>query len=239
MASMTYIAAVDAGVDYLDTSIASFSSGTSLPATESVVAALQGTDHDTGLDLRALDRINDYFIETAAKYKTFKTSFVGVDPKVLRYQMPGGMISNLEQQLRDQNHSDKLPQLLEEVPSVRNDLGFVFLGTPFSQMIGTQAVINVITGERYKIIIKEIVDYLKGMYGKPPGPINNDLLEKALKGEKPITCRPADLLEKCLDRLRNDLGQDASLEDLLTYALFPRVAKDFFKERIQIYNQKR
>jgi pyruvate/oxaloacetate carboxyltransferase len=144
------------------------------------------------------------------------------------------MISNLEQQLRDQNHIDKLPQIFEEVPSVRKDLGFVFLATPFSQMVGTQSIINVITGERYKIIVKEIVDYLKGKYGKPPGLIDSDLLKKALKGEKPITCRPADLLENCLDKLRNDLGQDTSLEDLITYALFPKVAKEFFKERVQI-----
>jgi pyruvate/oxaloacetate carboxyltransferase len=234
MSSMTYMAAVDAGVDYLDTSISSFSNGTSLPPTESIVAALQGTPRDTGLDLQELDKINDYFVEIGAKYKDFRTSFVGIDPKVLRYQLPGGMISNLEQQLRDQNHIDKLPQIFEEVPSVRKDLGFVFLATPFSQMVGTQSIINVITGERYKIIVKEIVDYLKGKYGKPPGLIDSDLLKKALKGEKPITCRPADLLENCLDKLRDELGQDTSLEDLITYALFPKVAKEFFKERVQI-----
>lgn len=235
MSSMAYVAAVEAGVDYLDTSISSFSSGTALPATESVVAGLKGTNADTGQDVGTLDEINDYFVKVKGKYQSFLTSFLGIDPKVLRYQLPGGMISNLEQQLKDRNQLDKLPMLFNEVPSVRRDLGYVFLGTPFSQMIGTQAVINVITGERYKIIIQEIVDYLKGMYGRPPGPLNGDLLKRALKGQEQITCRPADLLEDCLEKLSNELKpKDYSIEDLLTYALFPRVAEEFFQQRIEI-----
>jgi pyruvate carboxylase subunit B len=232
MAPMAYLKAVEAGVDSLDTAISSFSSGTSLPATESIVAAFRGTDHDTGLQLEALDEINEHFLRVKQKYQQFMTQFSGVDVKVLRHQMPGGMVSNLEQQLKDQKALDKLPLVFKEVPAVRRDLGYVFLATPFSQMIGTQAVLNVITGERYKVIIKEIVEYLKGMYGKPPGPINEELLKKALKGEEPITCRPADLLKNDLERLRQELGSKVKTpEDLLTYALFPRAAPDFFRER--------
>ena len=229
---MAHYEAIRAGADVIDAAISPLSLGTSHPPIESMVAAFKNTDRDTGLDLKLLSEIAEYFKKVRKKYKRFETEFYGVDPRILVSQIPGGMLSNLINQLREQNALDKLDAVLEEVPRVRKDLGYPPLVTPTSQIVGTQATLNVMTGERYSVITTEVKNYIKGMYGQPPGEIDSELMKKAIGDEKPITVRPADLLEPELDKLTRELGDKAkSIEDILSYALFPQVALEFFEQR--------
>ena len=229
-ANMTYLVAIDAGIDILDCSISTLSQGTSHPPTETIVAMLQGTDHDTGMDLDNLIEIGNYFGEVRKKYKKFESSFTGVDVNILKSQVPGGMISNLESQLKQQNAIDKLPAVMEEVPNVRKDLGYPPLVTPTSQIVGTQAVLNVMTGERYNMISKESQDLIQGKYGKLPAPPDAELLKKVLKGKEPTTCRPADLLDPEWDKFRQDMP-GKSAEDVMVHALFPQLSEKYYKDR--------
>ncbi|ABR48790.1 Conserved carboxylase region [Alkaliphilus metalliredigens QYMF] len=235
MASMTYLKAIEAGVDVIDTAISPLAMGTSQPPTEPLVAALQGTEYDTGLDLKVLSEVADYFKPIRDKYLKegiLDPKVLGVDANTLIYQVPGGMLSNLISQLKLQNKEDKYEEVLAEVPKVREELGFPPLVTPMSQMVGTQALFNVLTGERYKMVPKEIKDYVKGLYGQPAVPIDEKIIEKIVGKDSIITCRPADLIEPQLEKLKNEmkeyLEQD---EDVLSYALFPQVAMSYFKTR--------
>ena len=233
MTLMSYEAAIEAGVDMLDTAISPFSGGTSQPPTESVVAALQGTKYDTGINLESLTPVKEYFVELDEKYKALLDPLSSkVDADVLLYQVPGGMLSNLVSQLKQQDAIDKYDDVLDEIPKVREDLGYPPLVTPTSQIVGVQAVMNVLTGERYSNITKEVKDYLRGLYGKPPAPINQDLYKKANGDEEPVTGRPADLLEPELPEARKKLEDEKLMnkeEDLRTYVLYPTVAEKFLK----------
>lgn len=233
MALMSYMAACKAGVDILDTAFSPFAGGTSQPPTETVVAGLNGTQWDTDLDLAKLIDIKAYFEEIKEKYQGILDPISEkIDTRVLVYQVPGGMLSNLVSQLKEQNAIDRFDEVLEEMPFVRQDLGYPPLVTPTSQIVGTQAVVNVLMGERYKVIPKEVKEYVRGMYGRPPGQINKGIMEKVLGDEQPITCRPADLLEPELARLEADareLGLIGKEEDVLTYALYPQVAPKFLR----------
>jgi oxaloacetate decarboxylase (Na+ extruding) subunit alpha len=242
MSTATNIKAAEAGIDMVDTSISSMSMTYGHSATESVVAILQETERDTGLDLILLEEIAAYFREVRKKYAKFEGSLKGVDSRILVAQVPGGMLTNMEGQLKEQGATDKLDLVLEEIPRVRNDLGFIPLVTPTSQIVGTQAVMNVLMGERYKSIAKETEGVLKGEYGATPAPVNASLQAKVLKaGEKPITCRPADLLEDEMDKLTGEFHglvkehhlkvADAEVDDVLIYALFPQVGLKFLKNR--------
>ena len=229
---MAHYEAIRAGADVIDAAISPLSLGTSHPPIETMVAAFKNTERNTGLDLKLLSEIAEYFKNVRKKYRRFETEFYGVDPRILVSQIPGGMLSNLINQLREQNALDKLDAVLEEVPRVRKDLGYPPLVTPTSQIVGAQATLNVITGERYSVITTEVKNYIKGMYGKPPGEIDPELMKKAIGDEKPINVRPADLLEPELDKLTRELGDKAkSIEDVLSYALFPQVALEFFEQR--------
>ncbi|MDH5762988.1 MAG: sodium-extruding oxaloacetate decarboxylase subunit alpha [Nitrospinota bacterium] len=232
LAGMNIQCAIEEGLDMVDTAISSLSMGTSHFPTECVVAALQGTPRDTGLDLNALEEISDYFEEVRKHYAQFESNFIGVDINILKSQIPGGMISNMENQLREQNALDKMDEVLEEVPRVRKDLGYPPLVTPTSQIVGSQATLNVLTGERYKIITKETRECVLGKYGKLPGEIDPELLEKVSKDQKVIDCRPADLLVPEWDTVVEEAGEAAKTdEDRLTYAMFPKVALKFFETR--------
>ena len=231
MASMAYLKAIEAGVDVVDTAISSMALGTSQPATEALVAALEGTPHDTGLDLDLLAEIADYFKEARKKYQEFDVGSGTVDTNVLRYQIPGGMISNFVSQLATQNALDKLTQVLAEVPRVREDFGYPPLVTPSSQIVGTQAVLNVVAG-RYRVVTNETKAYMQGLYGKPPGQVNEAIRKQIIGQEEPVTGRPADLLPPALAEGRKEIGDLAAKEeDVLTYLLFPQVAKPFLEER--------
>jgi len=231
LGSMTYLKAVEAGVDIIDTALSALGSGSSQPPTEPFIYTLRNSEYDTGIDFDKANEINEYFRSIRDDKKEFLGSF-GVDPRVLKSQIPGGMLSNLRNQLKDQNMFDKYDEVLEEVPKVRKEMGYPPLVTPTSQIIGIQAVFNVATGERYSVVSKEIKNYMKGEYGTPPGPIDEDLKKKILKGEKTIEGRYADQLEPALDKYRKEIGQYIQKEeDVLTYALFPSVAKEFFKNR--------
>ncbi len=224
--------AIDAGVDMVDTAISSLSMGTSHYATECIVAAQKGTARDTGLDLGLLEEISNYFQEVRKNYAAFESDFKGVDINILKSQIPGGMISNMENQLKEQNSLDKLEEVLEEVPCVRKDMGYPPLVTPTSQIVGSQATLNVLTGERYKLITKETRECVLGKYGKLPAPIDPDLLAKVSKDKEVIDCRPADLLEPEWDRVVKECeGKCSSESDMLSYALFPKVALQFFDDR--------
>jgi pyruvate carboxylase subunit B len=232
LASMSYLKGIEAGANIIDTAISALASGTAQPPTESLVAALEGTPFDTGLDLSLLSEIAEHFKLVRKKYKRFETVYSGVNAKTLIVQVPGGMISNLAHQLKEQNALDRMNEVLEEIPRVRKDMGYPPLVTPSSQVVGTQATLNILTGERYKVITSETRNYFKGLYGTPPGKINPQARKKAIAGEKTITCRPADLLEPELDRLTREVdGKARSVEDVLTYALFPMVAMEFFEQR--------
>ncbi|MEK7851265.1 MAG: pyruvate carboxylase subunit B, partial [Deltaproteobacteria bacterium] len=232
MGSMTYFKAVEAGCDIIDTAISSLGSGTSQPPTEPMVAALAGTSHDTGLDLKLLSEIAEYFRQTRKRYKKFESEYTGINTDVLISQIPGGMISNLAAQLKEQGALDRMKDVLDEVPRVRKDFGYPPLVTPTSQIVGTQATLNVLTGERYKVITSETRSYLKGLYGKPAASIDDNVRRKAIGDEEFITCRPADLLEPELEKLARELGGKAKgIEDVLSYALFPSIALEFFEER--------
>ncbi len=234
MASAAYLKAAEAGVDVVDTAISSMSLASSQPPTESIVSLLKGTARDTGLDLALLSEIARYFAEVRTRYRAFEGELIGVDTNVLTYQIPGGMISNLVSQLREQNAVDRLPEVLVEVPRVRAELGYPPLVTPTSQIVGTQAVLNVLLGERYKVIPKEVKAYAKGMYGRSPAPIDPATQKLILGDEQPIQSRPADLLSPELPKAREELGSLArSEEDVISYVLYPQVAKEFFQKREQ------
>ena len=240
VAPITYYTAVKAGVDIIDTAISPFSGGTSQPATEVMVETFRGTEYDTGLDIGRLEKIAAHFQtvrEAALKSGLMNTRVLGTDIKTLIYQVPGGMLSNLVSQLKDQNAEDKYLEVLQEVPRVRNDLGMPPLVTPSSQIVGTQAVLNVLMGERYKILSKETQEILKGKYGQTPMPMNPELLAKIDESER-ITCRPADLLEPELAKLEEELGEYKEQdEDVLTYALFGQVAMEYFRRRAALRNK--
>jgi oxaloacetate decarboxylase alpha subunit len=230
LAPMTYMMAIEAGADILDTAIAPFSQGTSQPATEQLVAALKDTPYDTGLDLGKLNKIADYFYAVRRNYSEFESPVNNqIKTDVLTSQIPGGMLSNLVAQLRQQKAEDKLDAVLAEMPQVRKDLGYPPLVTPTSQIVGSQAALNVMTGKRYSVVAMETRNYVMGLYGEPPGPVSDEMRQKVLGKKEPITCRPADLLKPGLDQARKDAAGIAhSEEDVLTYALFPEIAKDFF-----------
>ena len=226
MASMAYLKAIEAGCDVVDTASSPLALGTSQPPVESLVAALQGTPWDTGLDLSLLSEIANYWKEIKPKYDQFAEQSSGVDTNVLEYQIPGGMISNLASQLRQANALDKYEACLAEVPRVRAELGYPPLVTPTSQIVGTQAVFNVVMGERYKVVPKEVKNYVLGYYGRPPAEIDPEIKKKIIGDEEPITCRPADLLEPMLEKARKEIGRYAEKEeDILSYCLFPRWRK--------------
>ena len=235
MAPMTYIMAVEAGVDILDTAISPLSQGASQPATESIVVALKGTPYDTGLDLKRLGEIADYFAKVRSKYLEFESPVSNqVKADIVESQIPGGMLSNLVSQLKQQKAEDKLEAVLNEVQAVRKDLGYPPLVTPTSQIVGTQATINVLSGKPYGVVTMETRNYALGHYGESPGPINEKILKKVLGKKRPITVRPADLLEPGLPKARAELaGMASSEEDILSYALFPEVAKEYFNSRSQ------
>lgn len=241
LSDMTILKAIEAGIDRVDTAISSMSMTYGHTSTESVVAALQGTDRDTGLDLALLEDIATYFREVRKKYAKFEGSLRGTDSRILIAQVPGGMLTNMESQLKEQGASDKFDEVLAEIPRVREDLGLIPLVTPTSQIVGTQAVLNVLTGERYKSISKETAGVLKGEYGAAPAPFNKALQEKVLNGAEPITCRPADLLSPEIDKLTDELMalssekkiqlSDDQIDDVLTYALFPQIGLKFLENR--------
>ncbi|SKC50192.1 oxaloacetate decarboxylase subunit alpha [Maledivibacter halophilus] len=235
LASMSYLKGIEAGVDIIDTAISPFALGTSQPPTESIVAALEATEFDTELNINKLNTIAEYFKPLREKYienGLLNPKVFGVNINTLIYQVPGGMLSNLINQLQAQKALDKFDEVLGEVPRVREDLGYPPLVTPTSQIIGTQAVLNIITGERYKVVPKEVKAYVKGMYGKPTVPIKEKIVRKIIGGEKVITCRPADLLEPQLEVIKNEIKEYLEKEeDVLTYALFPQVALKYFKYR--------
>jgi pyruvate carboxylase subunit B len=232
MASMSALMAVLGGLDMLDTAISPLAGGTSHPPTETLVAALRNTPYDTGLELRQFAPIAEHFREVRRKYHQFESDFTGVDAEILTSQIPGGMLSNLAAQLAEQNALDKMKQVLEEVPRVRKDMGYPPLVTPSSQIVGTQATLNVLTGERYKVITNEAKNYFLGLYGRAPGPLNPEVQARAIGDEKPIKGRPADRLEPELEVVRKELkGKTASIEDQLSFALFPPQAREFFEER--------
>lgn len=231
MASMTYLKAVEAGVDVIDTSLSVLSQSTSQPPTETMVGVLRGTPYDTGLDVQSLIKINRELKARMDKYSE-TLSFHVSDPEVLIYQVPGGMLSNLRNQMRLQNMSDKFEDVLMEVPRIREELGYPPLVTPMSQIVGTQAVFNVLTGQRYGIKSKEIKDYLKGLYGRSPGPISEDFRRSIIGDEEVITYRYADSLPPRLEEARQEIEEYITQdEDVLTYILFPEAAMEFFKKR--------
>jgi len=232
LSAMCFLKGVEAGATILDTCVSAFGEGASHSSTESIVAALRGTEYDTGLDLAAIQEINAYFREVRKKYWQYESDFTGVDTRVLVNQVPGGMISNLSNQLKEQGALDRMDAVLAEIPRVREDLGFPPLVTPTSQIVGTQAVLNVLTGARYKSVTTEVKNYLLGHYGKAPGKVNEEVKNLAVGNTEVITCRPADLLEDEMDKLRVQIENLAkSDEDVLTYAMFPDLAQTFLQER--------
>ncbi|MCE5215346.1 MAG: sodium-extruding oxaloacetate decarboxylase subunit alpha [Methanobacterium sp.] len=237
MTPMSYYAACQAGVDLLDTAISPLSWGASQPPTESMVAALKDTPYDTGLDLKLLKHIKEYFEEIRKKYSNIIDPISEkVDTDVLIYQIPGGMLSNFVSQLKNQNALDRYEDVLKEVPKVREDLGYPPLVTPTSQIVGIQAVMNVLGGERYKNVTKEVKEYIKGFYGRPPAPLNEEIAHKIIGDEERITVRPADLLEPELEKYQQEgenLGIIKKEEDVLTYALYPTVALKFLRGEVE------
>lgn len=235
IANQMYMKAVEAGADIIDTAISPFGMGSSQPATESMVASLQGSPYDTGLDMGRLNEVAEYFKGIKEKYVKeglISAKVLEVDVKSLAYQVPGGMLSNLVSQLKSQGQTERLQEVLEEVPRVREDLGYPPLVTPLSQMVGTQAVFNVIMGERYKMIPTEIKNYVKGLYGRPAVEIKAEIIEKIIGTEEIFTGRPADLLEPQLAQFKKEMATFLEQEeDVLSYALFPQVALEYFKYR--------
>lgn len=241
LSTATYQKAIDAGIDMLDTAISSMSMTYGHSATETMVAITEGTARDTGLNLGELEEIASYFREVRKKYAAFEGSLKGVDGRILLAQVPGGMLTNMENQLKEQGAGDKLDEVLKEIPAVRKDLGYIPLVTPTSQIVGTQAVLNVLTGERYKTITKETAGVLKGEYGSTPAEVDSELQQRVLDGAEAITCRPADLIDAELDSLEAELVAkaqednielaDDQVDDVLTYALFPQIGLKFLKNR--------
>jgi pyruvate carboxylase subunit B len=237
MAPMSYMAACGAGVDVLDTALSPLAWGTSQPPTETVVAALKGTPYDTGLDLGAFEEVVAYFKDLKDKYRGILDPISEqIDTNVLIYQIPGGMLSNLVSQLKEQNALDKYNAVLSEMPKVREELGYPPLVTPTSQIVGTQAVLNVLMGERYKVIPKEVKDYVRGLYGRSPAPISPEIVGKIIGDEEPIHCRPADLLKPEYEKRKKEaeeMGIAKSEEDILTYILYPAIAPKFLKGEME------
>ena len=232
LASMVMLKSVENGASIIDTCNSSFAEGASHPSTESMVAAMQGTPYDTGINLAKLQEITAYFREVRKKYWQYESEFTGVDTRVLVNQVPGGMISNLSNQLKEQNALDKMDAVLLEIPRVREDLGYPPLVTPTSQIVGTQAVLNVMTGSRYKSVTNEVKNYFLGQYGQSPAPVNAQVKQQAVGDATVITCRPADLLEPEMAKLQNEAERFAqSEEDVLTFAMFPDIGKTFLQER--------
>ncbi len=243
LSTATALKCVEAGIDNIDTAISSMSMTYGHSPTESVVAILQGQERDTGLDLGKLEEIANYFREVRKKYAKFEGSLRGIDGRILTAQVPGGMLTNMESQLKDQGAEDKFGEVLAEIPRVREDLGFIPLVTPTSQIVGTQAVLNVLTGERYKSISKETQGILKGEYGAAPAPYNKELQDRILEGAEAITCRPADLIDPEMDKLAAELktlagekgitlaSGEQEIDDVLTYALFPQIGLKFLENR--------
>ncbi len=233
LAPMTYMMAIEAGADILDTALSPLANGASQPATEALVAALKGSPCDTGLDLALLGEIAEYFYGVRRKYAEFDSPVNNqVKTDILTSQIPGGMLSNLLAQLRQQKAEDRLDAVLAEMPQVRKDLGYPPLVTPTSQIVGSQAALNIMTGKRYSVIATETRNYVMGLYGEAPGRISDEIKEKVLGNKEPINCRPADLLKPGLEQARNDIGiESASEEDVLSFALFPEIAKEYFLHR--------
>ncbi len=241
LSSMTILKAIEAGVDRVDTAISSMSMTYGHSPTESIVAALQGTDRDTGLDINALEEIAAYFRDVRKKYAKFEGALRGIDSRILVAQVPGGMLTNMESQLKEQGAADKFDDVLKEIPRVREDLGHIPLVTPTSQIVGTQAVLNVLTGERYKTISKETQGILKGEYGAAPAAFNSELQARVLDGADPITCRPADVLEPEMARLTEEVNAQVkekgitlaenAIDDVLTVTLFPQIGLKFLENR--------
>jgi oxaloacetate decarboxylase alpha subunit len=235
LASMTYMKAIEAGVDIVDTAISPFSMGTSQPPTESLVSTLQGTEYETNLDMSVLNEVAEYFApirQASIDSGLLNPKVLGVDINTLIYQVPGGMLSNLVSQLTMQNALDKFDDVLKEVPRVREDLGYPPLVTPTSQIVGTQAVLNVITGERYKMVPNEVKAYVKGMYGRPTIPMKEEFIKKIIGDQEVVTCRPADKLEPMLETEKRKMAEYFETdEDVLSYALFPQPAEEYFKYR--------
>ena len=233
--SMTYLKCIEAGADVVDCAISPMSLGTSQPPTEPLVASLEGTEYDTGLDLKILNEVAEHFKPLRESYLNsglLDAKVLGVDVNALIYQVPGGMLSNLVSQLKMQNAEEKYDEVLKEVPKVREDLGYPPLVTPMSQIVGTQAVFNVVLGERYKMIPKEVKAYVRGEYGKSPAPISKEIKEKIIGDEEVITGRPADLIPPQLKILQSEIKEyQEQDEDILSYASFPQVAIEFFKYR--------
>ena len=240
LSTATYLKSIEAGIDNVDTAVSSMSMTYGHSPTESLVSILENTERDTGLNMQLIEEISDYFKKIRKKYEKFEGSLKGVDSRILVAQVPGGMLTNLENQLKEQSASDKLDEVLNEIPKVREDLGNIPLVTPTSQIVGTQAVLNVMMG-RYNKLSKETEGILKGEYGATPAPVNSSLQAKVLGSAKPITCRPADLLEPELEKIKTELLKEKEknnfdlsadiIDDILTYALFPQVALYFFKNR--------
>jgi oxaloacetate decarboxylase alpha subunit len=241
LSTATLMKAIDAGIDMIDTSISSMSLTYGHSPTETFVSIMQESERATGMDLDLLEEISLYFREVRKKYARFEGSLKGVDPRILTAQVPGGMLTNLENQLRDQNATDRLDEVLKEIPTVRKDLGYVPLVTPTSQIVGTQSVINVLSGERYKSISKETAGVLRGEYGATAAPVNAELQARVLAGDEPVTCRPADLIEPEMEKLTAELREiateeniklcDNEIDDVLIYALFQQVGINFLKHR--------
>jgi len=241
LSTATYQKAVDAGIDMLDTAISSMSMTYGHTATETMVSIVEGTERDTGIALPELEEIASYFRNVRKKYSKFEGSLKGVDARILLAQVPGGMLTNMESQLKEQGAEDKFEEVLKEIPRVREDLGFIPLVTPTSQIVGTQSVLNVLTGERYKSITKETAGVLKGEYGATAAPVNKALQERVLDGAEPVTCRPADNIAPELDALSKELDElaekkqlslsDDKIDDVLTYALFPQIGLKFIENR--------
>jgi pyruvate carboxylase subunit B len=232
MASMSALMAILGGLDILDTALSPLSGGTSHPPTESFIAALRNTPYDTKLNLEQIAPAADKLRNARKRYRQFESDFTGVDTDILLSQVPGGMLSNLAAQLAEQNALGKIKEVLEEIPRVRKDMGYPPLVTPTSQIVGTQATLNVLTGERYKVITNETKNYFQGLYGKPPGTLNSKIRQKSLEGDQPVSGRPADNLDPELDDARQELaGREIAEEDIVSYALLPSVALQFFDER--------
>lgn len=241
LSTATYQKAIDAGIDMLDCAVSSMSMTYGHSATETMVSIVEGTDRDTGLDIELLAEIAEYFREVRKKYAKFEGSMKGVDARILIAQVPGGMLTNMESQLKEQGAEDKMDEVLKEIPRVRKDLGYIPLVTPTSQIVGSQAVLNVLTGERYKTITKETAGVLKGEYGATAAPVDSALQKRVLDDEEPITCRPADLIDPELAKLEGELDElvaeksitlaDDKVDDVLTYALFPQIGLKFLENR--------
>jgi oxaloacetate decarboxylase alpha subunit len=232
MASMAYLEAIQAGVDVVDTAISSLAQSTSQPPCETMVAVLKGTSWDSKLDLDLLSEIAQYIHDVRERYEAYECGLVGVDTNVLQFQVPGGMMSNLVNQLREQNALDRLQDVLDEVPRVRKELGYPPLVTPSSQIVGTQATLNILLGKRYKTIPEEVKQYVRGHYGRPPAPIDPKIQKLVIGEEEPITCRPADLLEPAIPKARQELKDiTQKIEDIIAYILFPQPALEYFEYR--------